>query len=134
MPIDPDVLAIVVDALDAAGQELEEIDDGDEGFQEAIMPEAIVRIYREHMAMQDVIRRIARAAPPDRKRRLGEMCRSASNVAERAAWLDLPSITIPVMAEVRTQVNDALELVRRRALVDSDVRDALRVGSRMRDA
>lgn len=126
MPIDPDVLAIVVDALDAAATELEEIGDGGEAFQDAIMPDAIVATYREHMAMQDVIRRIARAAPPDRKRRLGEMCRSALNVAERAAWLDLPPITIPVMAEVRSQVDDALELVRRRALVDGDVRDALR--------
>lgn len=127
IPFDPyvpaDLFAAVVEALEAANDELVTLSDGDECFQDAVMPEAVVATYQEHAAMVDVIRRIARAAPPERKRRLGLMCRTA--LAEHGGWQDMPSIRIPVMAEVLAQSADALELVRRRGLVDGHVRDAL---------
>jgi len=126
MPIDPDVLAIVVDALEAAANELEDLSYGHEGMREAILPDSVAVTYPPSTRPWPwVIRRIARAAPPGRKRRLGAMCRQAFTESWEAAY-DVPEIRIPVMAEVLTQTEDALELVRRRSLVDGDVRDALR--------
>jgi hypothetical protein len=117
--VSPEVFTLVYCALEAAAGELEAIEETP-----VPVPNEIDLALRHGAASEAVVRRILRAAPPERRRRLAAMCREERPMAIRMAP-SLDQIKTTVLPEVKQEVRLALESVRRAALVDPAVRDAL---------
>jgi hypothetical protein len=114
-----DVFTAVVEALEAAGQEFESLAEPE--VTDAMVPDSWLKTAKEHAALVAVIKRISYGSPEKRARLAAMYAEELAKVTP--APPDLGSV--PVDRGVVAQVNDALELVRRRALVDGHVRDVL---------
>lgn len=127
IPFDPyvpaDLFAAVVEALEAAEGEFDALTDPEFDVADAMVPASWQKMANEHAAMSAVLKRISYGST-EKRERLGAMF-----VEEMAkAHGELTGMGgIPVDGDIRRQVADALELVRRRGLVDGNVRDALSV-------
>lgn len=126
IPFDPhvpaDLFAAVVEALEAAEGEFDALTDPEFDVADSMVPERWQKMADEHVAMSAVMKRIAYGSTEKRERL------KAMFVEEMAKYNGEPLGgvgRIPVSDEIRRQVADALELVRRRGLVDGHVRDAL---------
>lgn len=125
IPFDPyvpaDLFVAVVEALEAAEGEFDALNEID--VDELMVPASWQKMANEHAAMSAVLKRISYGST-EKRERLGAMF-----VEEMAkAHGELTGMGgIPVDGDIRRQVADALELVRRRRLVDGNVRDALSV-------
>jgi hypothetical protein len=111
----------VVEALEAARDELDQLTDPDFDVAAMMLPESVEKMAREHMALRRLMARLVEAAPHKRDR-LVAMYREEY---EQADPDPVELGRVPVSDEVTRQMADALELVRRRACVDGHVRDAL---------
>lgn len=120
MSIPADLFVACCEALEAAEGELDQLTETD-------MPasDALTDALRRQETAEAVLRRILRAAPPERKRRLGQMCRQER---ERHHAYHAEAMIGPasVMPEIRGELAQTRETIRRRAASDPAVADALR--------
>lgn len=114
-----DVLVLALEALDRAHSELEMLAETD-----VPTPDVIERRLREHAGACAVLRRVLRAAPPERRRRLAAMIREEMAAHEADYAGDMGKV--PVLPEVLTELADVQQAIRRRRLSDRALDDLLR--------
>jgi hypothetical protein len=116
-----DLFSAVVEALEAARDEFDQLTDPDFDVTGAMLPESVEKMAREHAALLAVMKRLAEGSA-EKRAKLATMYRQEFD----NAFPDPIELgRVPVSHEVMRQMADALELVRRRACLDGHVRDAL---------
>jgi hypothetical protein len=116
-----DLFSAVVEALEAARDEFDQLTDPDFDVAGAMLPESVEKMAREHTALLAVMKRLAEGSA-EKRAKLATMYRQE---LDNAFPDPIELGRVPVSDEVMRQMADALELVRRRACVDGHVRDAL---------
>lgn len=114
-----DLVVLALEALDRAHSELESLSET-----EMPTPDFIEGQLLERDGACAVLRRILRAAPPDRKRRLAAMIREEMAAQSGAYGREMGRV--PVMPEVLRDLADVQETIRRRRLSHRGLDDALR--------
>jgi hypothetical protein len=119
-----DVFVIALRALLSAGSELENIRNVD-----IPAPKELEDALLNGAAAIAVVRRISESTP--NKAKLIEMCHEELHREKKqpTTLRLLNGLGVPVLPEVQTTVDEALEALRRRALVDPVVRDAMEEAS-----
>jgi hypothetical protein len=115
-----DLFVKVCEALEAAEGELTMIEDCG-----VPASDALTEALRRQEIGEAVLRRIMRAAPPERRRRLGAMCRE-ERVAHRYVNADAMIDGPHVMPEIKRELQECRETIERRAISDPGVAQALR--------
>lgn len=122
---DPD-LVLVLQAFMLASDELDQLD-----ATPMPMPDALEDLAVERNAACAVLRRVLRAAPPDRKRRLGAMIREELEAALHEPLVtDTIQLRVPTLPEVVERVRRVGDELERRARSDLAFADAYREARR----
>lgn len=115
--IPADLFVVVAEALEAADGELAQLEEL-EGWP---VPDTVQNALDRGEVLEAVLRRITNAAPDGRRARIAKMIEEESH---RRSYLTAPPP--PIMPEIRREIDEARETLRRAALADRDVSDALR--------
>jgi hypothetical protein len=115
-----EVVRLLAGALRAAGQELEAL-----AHTEVGEPDALARLRCEHAAMRATLTRlrVGEVLTPEQRRAMVTVYRDEVRRHPSGTHVELG--TYPVLPDVRREVDEAAEAVRRLAITCPEVREAL---------